>query len=53
MTADARLAREDGTIMRDPQSRVPIRTIAATIGIVLLTHRTTRGIHAGGTHGPR
>jgi predicted PurR-regulated permease PerM len=37
MTTDARLAREDGTIMRDPQSRVPIRTIAATIGMVLLT----------------
>jgi predicted PurR-regulated permease PerM len=37
MTADARPAREDGTIMRDPQSRVPIRTIAATIGMVLLT----------------
>jgi multisubunit Na+/H+ antiporter MnhG subunit len=37
MTADARLAREDGTIVRDPQSRVPIRTIACTIGMVLLT----------------
>jgi predicted PurR-regulated permease PerM len=37
MTADARLAHEDGTIMRDPRSRVPIRTIAATIGMVLLT----------------
>ena len=50
MTADARLAREDGTITRDPQSRVPMRTIAATIGIVLLTHRTTRGIHTGPRH---
>src|SRR4030095_4709739 len=37
MTADARLAREDGTIVRDPQPRVPVRTIAATIGMVLLT----------------
>jgi predicted PurR-regulated permease PerM len=37
MTADARLAREDGTIMRDPRSRVPVRTIAATIAMVLLT----------------
>ena len=37
MTADPRLAREDGTIMRDQQSRVPIRSIAATIGMVLLT----------------
>jgi predicted PurR-regulated permease PerM len=37
MTADARLAREDGTIIRDPQPRVPIRTIAATIAMVLLT----------------
>jgi glucan phosphoethanolaminetransferase (alkaline phosphatase superfamily) len=37
MTADARFAREDGTIMRDPQSRGPIRTIAATIGMVLFT----------------
>src|SRR5215218_5677476 len=37
MTAEARLAREDGTIMRDPQFRVPIRTIAATIAMVLLT----------------
>jgi hypothetical protein len=52
MTADTRLAREDGTIMRDTQSRVPIRTIAATIGIVLLTHRTTKGIHTGPRHQP-
>jgi predicted PurR-regulated permease PerM len=37
MTTDARLAHQDGTIMRDSQSRVPIRTIAATIGMVLLT----------------
>jgi hypothetical protein len=37
MTADARLAREDGTIIRDPQPRVSIRTIAATIAMVLLT----------------
>jgi hypothetical protein len=37
MTADARFAREDGTTMRDPQSRVPVRTIAATIGMVLFT----------------
>jgi predicted PurR-regulated permease PerM len=37
MTAHARLAREDRTIMRDPQPRVPVRTIAATIGMVLLT----------------
>src|SRR4029450_12848940 len=34
MTADARLAREGGT---PPRSRVPVRTIAATIGMVLLT----------------
>jgi predicted PurR-regulated permease PerM len=38
MTADTRLAREDATIMpHHPQSRVPVRTIAATIGMVLLT----------------
>ena len=37
MTADTPLAREDGTIMPDPRSRVPIRTIAATIAMVLLT----------------
>jgi predicted PurR-regulated permease PerM len=37
MTAEARLPREDGTITRNLQSRVPIRTIAATIGMVLLT----------------
>src|SRR5512132_1817605 len=37
MTAHARLARDDGTSMRDTQSRVPVRTIAATIGMVLLT----------------
>jgi predicted PurR-regulated permease PerM len=37
MTTEARLARQDGTNMRDPQSRVPIRTIATTIGMVLLT----------------
>ena len=37
MTADARPAREDGTIMPNPRSRVPVRTIAATIGMVLLT----------------
>src|ERR671911_408084 len=37
MTTNARLAHQDGTIMRDPQSRVPIRTIAAPIGMVLLT----------------
>jgi predicted PurR-regulated permease PerM len=37
MTADTRPAREDAAIMRHPQSRVPIRTIAATIGMVLLT----------------
>jgi predicted PurR-regulated permease PerM len=37
MTADTRLAREDGTIMPDPRFRVPIRTIAATIAMVLLT----------------
>ena len=37
MTADARPARSDGTITRDPQSRVPVRTIAATIAMVLLT----------------
>src|SRR5215218_7000834 len=36
MTAHARLAREDGTSMRDTRSRVPVRTIAATIGMVLL-----------------
>jgi predicted PurR-regulated permease PerM len=36
MTAEARPS-EDGTIMRDSQSRVPVRTIAATIGMVLLT----------------
>jgi predicted PurR-regulated permease PerM len=34
MTAEARLAREDGTT---PRSRVPVRTIAATIAMVLLT----------------
>jgi hypothetical protein len=32
MTADARLARRGGTTLRDPRSRVPIRTIAATMG---------------------
>jgi predicted PurR-regulated permease PerM len=37
MTANTRLAREDATIMPNPQSRVPVRTIAATIGMVLLT----------------
>jgi hypothetical protein len=38
MTADTRLAREDGTIVRDRRSRVvPVRTIAASIGMVLLT----------------
>jgi predicted PurR-regulated permease PerM len=37
MTADIRPSREGGTIMRDPRSRVPVRTIAATIGMVLLT----------------
>jgi predicted PurR-regulated permease PerM len=37
MSAGARLAREDGTIMRDPQTQVPVRTIAATIAMVLLT----------------
>jgi predicted PurR-regulated permease PerM len=37
LTAAARLARQDGTIMRGPRPRVPIRTIATTIGIVLLT----------------
>jgi predicted PurR-regulated permease PerM len=37
MTTDARLAREDGTTMLNSQPRVPIRTIAATIGMVLLT----------------
>jgi multisubunit Na+/H+ antiporter MnhG subunit len=37
MTAEAGLTREDGTTLRDPRSRVPIRTIAATIGMVLLT----------------
>jgi predicted PurR-regulated permease PerM len=37
MTADTTPTRKDGTIMRNPRSRVPIRTIAATIGMVLLT----------------
>jgi predicted PurR-regulated permease PerM len=37
MTADARPAREDGTTMLNSRSRVPVRTIAATIGMVLLT----------------
>jgi predicted PurR-regulated permease PerM len=37
MTAAARAGPEDGTILRDPRSRVPVRTIAATIGMVLLT----------------
>jgi hypothetical protein len=36
MTADTRLAREDGTIVRDRSRVVPVRTIAATIGMVLL-----------------
>jgi hypothetical protein len=37
MTAAARAGPEDGTILRDPRSWVPVRTIAATIGMVLLT----------------
>jgi predicted PurR-regulated permease PerM len=37
MTADTRLAREGGTTMPDPRARVPVRTIAATIGMVLST----------------
>jgi predicted PurR-regulated permease PerM len=37
MSAGAGLAREDGTTTRDPRSRVPVRTIAATIAMVLLT----------------
>jgi predicted PurR-regulated permease PerM len=37
MTAGTRLARDNGTTGRDPQSRVPVRTIAATIAMVLLT----------------
>jgi multisubunit Na+/H+ antiporter MnhG subunit len=39
MTADTRLTREGGTTMPDPRARarVPVRTIAATIGMVLLT----------------
>jgi predicted PurR-regulated permease PerM len=37
MTTEARLARQDGAITGAPQSRVPLRTIAATIAMVLLT----------------
>jgi multisubunit Na+/H+ antiporter MnhG subunit len=37
MRADAKGAREEGTIMRNLQPRVPVRTIAATIGTVLIT----------------
>jgi hypothetical protein len=33
MTADTRMAREDGTIARDPRSRVvPVRTAAVLLG---------------------